>query len=161
MMNAMAPAVAIGLLGRLNSPLKNRTPTVLQRTVTPGMKVAGGILWLALAGCGGGDSGSGEAAETPAAGEYVTLAGKVHCGPVRECTGEAFLVYTEYGGKVLVVTPTADRSAADIQTHLADGVPVEIAGIERSRISVHQYEISADQLSFPAPVPDGSDARNP
>jgi hypothetical protein len=129
----------------------------------PGRLASGALLTLllVLAGCGGGEGASREAAETAAASEHVTISGTVHCGPVRECKGEAFLVYTEYGGKVLLVTPTANRSAADIRKQLADGVPVEIAGIKRSRVSVHQYEISADQLTFPPHGPDSTDHERP
>ena len=84
-----------------------------------------------------------------ASSETITLEGKVHCGSVRACTGESFLVYTEeYGGKVIMVIPTASRSAADVKKRLADGVRVEIAGIEKSKVRIHQYNVSADQITF-------------
>ena len=118
--------------------------------------VAIGLVALPLlcAACAGGEESSGAPAPVPATDERVTIEGKVHCGPVRECTGEAFLVYTEYGGKVLMVTPTADRGAADVRAHLVDGAPVQISGIKKSQVSVHQYEITADQLTFPQGGPD-------
>ena len=82
-------------------------------------------------------------------GETLTLAGKVYCGAIRACTGESFLVYMDdWGGKVIFVTPTARRSPADVRRSLADGVRVEIAGIEKSRLLNHHHTVSADQITF-------------
>lgn len=108
-------------------------------------------LALVLPGCGSED-GTQESAvrqDAPAAKrETITLEGRVHCGPVRACTGESFLVYTEYGGKVILVASTATRTAADVQKHLVDGARVAIAGIDKAKANVHQYEVLADQITF-------------
>lgn len=49
---------------------------------------------------------------------------------------------------MIVVTPTASRTAANVLKDLADGARVEIAGIEKSKIRFHQYEVLADQITF-------------
>jgi len=105
-------------------------------------------LFLVLPACRSESEGMDENASAPTS-ETITLEGKVHCGTVRECTGESFLVYTEkYGGRVIVVIPTATRTAADMQEDLADGVRVEIAGIEKSKIQFHQHKVLADRITF-------------
>jgi len=111
------------------------------------------IVWTVSGGCMGSERSDSDAARARVKDALVTIEGKVHCGPVRECTGAAFLVYTDHGGKVVRVTPSADRNLAQIRARLADGVRVEIAGIKRSQVSMHQYEITATQLSFPASAP--------
>ena len=116
-------------------------------------RVVAGLVAVALAlpGCGSDDVAQQDAVQRevrPTGPETITLEGKVHCGSVRACTGESFLVYTEYGGKVIRVAATASRTAADVQRHLADGVPVAIAGIDKARVHAHQYDVSADQITF-------------
>jgi hypothetical protein len=96
---------------------------------------------------GSESEGMQENASAPTS-ETITLEGKVHCGTVRECTGESFLVYTQHSGKVIVVIPTATRTAADVQEDLADGVRVEIAGIEKSKVNLHQHKVLADRITF-------------
>ncbi len=109
-------------------------------------------LVLVLPGCGSDGDAQRDAPATW--NETITVEGTVHCGPVRACTGESFLVYTEYGGKVILVARTATRTAADVRKHLVDGARVAIAGIDKAKIYFHQYEVLADQITFLPPESD-------
>jgi hypothetical protein len=114
-------------------------------------------LVFVLPGCGSDGDAQRDAAQRDAPAtrnETITVEGTVHCGPVRACTGESFLVYTEYGGKVILVARTATRTAADVQKHLVDGARVAIAGIDKAKIYFHQYEVVADQITFLPPESD-------
>ena len=103
-------------------------------------------------GCERSEEHRDGAPATRAKAESVSVSGTVHCGPVRECRGDAFLVYTPIGGKVLMISPTRSRSTSWVRSQLGDGRPLTIHGLDGETLSLHHYAIDADQLDFDVPV---------
>ena len=111
----------------------------------------GVTLLLGAVGCEtAGETGGNASAISPPS-KSASVSGTIHCGPVRECRGDAFLVYTPIGGKVLMVSPTPSRSTSWVRSQLKEGKPLTIHGLDSASLSLHHYEIDADQLDFGAP----------
>ena len=108
----------------------------------------GVTLLLGAVGCEtAGETGGSASAISPPS-KSASVSGTIHCGPVRECRGEAFLVYTPIGGKVLMISPTRSRSTSWVRSQLRDGRPLTIHGLDGETLSLHHYAIDADQLDF-------------
>ena len=80
--------------------------------------------------------------------------GKIYCGPIQACSGKRFLMYTEYGGKVIRVKPTQNTSTADIAKLVKHDVQVAIEGIEEKKWRNHAHDVPADRIRFLGPSED-------
>jgi hypothetical protein len=118
----------------------------------PPVIAIGVTLLLGAVGCETASETGGNASAISPPSKSASLSGTIHCGPVRECRGDAFLVYTPIGGKVLMVSPTPSRSTSWVRSQLRDERPLTIHGLDEGTLSLHHYAIDADQLDFDVPV---------
>lgn len=93
-------------------------------------------------------SGNVPRVETSPKRDGMTVVGKVHCGGLEPCTPQRFLVFTEWGGKIIQVTDADGRATEELERRLSEGVEVRIDGIDPSLIEQHRYFVPAARIVF-------------
>ena len=78
----------------------------------------------------------------------IGVRGRIQCGELGPCTGERFLVFTDYGGKIIQVTDADDATRSEIERHLHQGAEVVLHGIDPARIAQHRYFVPAEKIVF-------------
>lgn len=95
--------------------------------------------------CGTGHMPRGEISPKP---NGVSVVGKVHCGGLEACTPQRFLVFTEWGGKIIQVTEADEGATEELERRLSEGAEITIDGIDPSLIEQHRYFVPAARIAF-------------